>query len=81
MHSLKSSEQFNNSILFLSALAAPVAPAPAAPTPAAVAKSEAVKQRQSDLLKSVTKEPEAPLLKDPPAEFEFTADPPSISGF
>lgn len=50
-------------------------------TPAATAKSEAVKQRQSDLLKSVQKEQEPPAPKDPPPEFEFIADPPSISGF
>lgn len=53
---------------------------PAAPSAASLAKSEAVKQRQSELLKSVQKEPEAPPPKDPPPEFEFIADPPSISG-
>jgi hypothetical protein len=53
-----------------------------APTgvPAAVSKSETVKQRQSELLKSVQKEQEPPAPKDPPPEYEFIADPPSISG-
>jgi hypothetical protein len=45
-----------------------------------VSKSETVKQRQSELLKSVQKEQEPPAPKDPPPEFEFIADPPSISG-
>lgn len=43
--------------------------------------SDAVKQRQSDLLKQVTKEQEPPPPKDPPSDFEFVADPPSISAF
>ena len=59
----------------------PAAPSAVALTPAATAKSEAVKQRQSDLLKSVQKEQEPPAPKEPPPEFEFIADPPSISGF
>lgn len=41
---------------------------------------EKVKQRQSDLLKQVQKEVEPP-PKEPPADFEFIADPPSISAF
>ena len=45
------------------------------------AKIEKVKQRQSDLLKQVQKEQEPPPPKDPPADFEFIADPPSISAF
>ena len=45
------------------------------------AQSETVKQRQSDILKSVVKEQEPPPPKDPPPEFEFIADPPSISAF
>lgn len=44
-------------------------------------KIEKVKQRQSDLLKQVQKEQEPPPPKDPPADFEFVADPPSISAF
>ena len=40
-----------------------------------------VKQRQSDLLKQVQKEQEPPPPKDPPPDFEFIADPPSISAF
>jgi splicing factor 3A subunit 1 len=40
-----------------------------------------VKQRQSDLLKQVQKEQEPLPPKDPPADFEFLADPPSISAF
>ena len=44
--------------------------------------SDIVKQRQTDLLKSALKETKEPAVpKDPPAEFEFTADPPSISAF
>ena len=43
--------------------------------------TEAVKQRQSDLLKSVQKEQEQAPPKEPPPEFEFIADPPSISAF
>ena len=44
--------------------------------------SDIVKQRQTDILKSALKEPKEPLVpKDPPAEFEFVADPPSISAF
>ena len=45
------------------------------------AKIEKVKQRQSDLLKQVQKETEPPPPKDPPPDFEFVADPPSISAF
>ena len=33
------------------------------------------------MLKQVTKEQEPPPPKDPPADFEFVADPPSISAF
>ena len=41
-----------------------------------------VKQRQTDLLKSALKEPKEPVVpKEPPPEFEFVADPPSISAF
>ena len=40
-----------------------------------------VKQRQSDLLKQVQKEQEPPPPKEPPPDFEFIADPPSISAF
>ena len=44
--------------------------------------SDIVKQRQTDLLKSALKEPKEQLIpKEPPAEFEFIADPPSISAF
>ena len=44
--------------------------------------SDIVKQRQQDLLKSAQKEPKEPAVpKEPPVEFEFTADPPSISAF
>ena len=46
--------------------------------------SEAVKQRQSDILKSVVKDShkaDEVVLKDPPVDFEFIADPPSISAF
>ena len=44
--------------------------------------SDIVKQRQTDLLKSALKEQKEPLVpKEPPAEFEFIADPPSISAF
>ena len=51
---------------------------PTAPT----GTSDIVKQRQTDLLKSALKEPkEPPVPKDPPSEFEFIADPPSISAF
>jgi len=57
--------------------------------PQATGQSEAVKQRQSDILKSVgvgkegldSLQEAAPVLKDPPADFEFIADPPSISAF
>ncbi|TRY61622.1 hypothetical protein TCAL_09101 [Tigriopus californicus] len=45
------------------------------------ASSEAVKQKQSELLKQAQKEQEPPPPKDPPPEFEFIADPPSISAF
>ena len=43
--------------------------------------SEAVKQRQSELLKQAQKEVEPPPPTVPPPEFEFIADPPSISAF
>jgi len=43
--------------------------------------TDAMKQRQSELLKQAQKEQEPPPPKDPPADFEFTADPPSISAF
>ena len=44
--------------------------------------SDIVKQRQTDLLKSALKEKKEPLVpKEPPSEFEFVADPPSISAF
>ena len=44
--------------------------------------SDVVKQRQNNLLKSALKEQKEQLIpKEPPAEFEFTADPPSISAF
>lgn len=54
---------------------------PPPPPPLSLAKNEVVKQRQSELLKQVQKEQEPPPPKDPPPEFEFVADPPSISGF
>ena len=38
-------------------------------------------KKQSELLKSVQKVEEVPVPKDPPAEYEFIADPPSISAF
>ena len=51
----------------------------------AVAKTtptEAVAKKQSELLKSVThKKEEPPVPKEPPPEYEFLADPPSISAF
>ena len=51
-------------------------------TTVATGTSDIVKQRQTDLLKSALKEPKEQLIpKDPPAEFEFIADPPSISAF
>lgn len=40
-----------------------------------------MKQRQSELLKQAQKDFEPPPPKDPPADFEFVADPPSISAF
>jgi splicing factor 3A subunit 1 len=43
--------------------------------------TDAMKQRQSELLKQVQKEQEPPPPKDPPPDFEFLADPPSISAF
>ena len=44
--------------------------------------SQEVKQRiQSDLLKQVQKEQEPPPPKEAPPDFEFIADPPSISAF
>lgn len=65
-----------------------VTPPPAADVPKKAlegplgeAKIEKVKQRQSDLLKQVQKETEPPPPKDPPPDFEFVADPPSISAF
>ena len=42
---------------------------------------EKVKQRQSDLLKQVQKEQEPPPPTEAPVDFEFIADPPSISAF
>jgi len=45
-----------------------------------VAPATAVATKQSDFLKSVTKEKDI-IPKEPPAEFEFIADPPSISAF
>ncbi len=61
----------------------PAPPAPKVPEPVAPGetKIEKVKQRQSDLLKQVQKDQEPPPPKDPPADFEFIADPPSISAF
>ena len=51
-------------------------------TTVATGTSDIVKQRQTDLLKSALKEPKEQLIpKDPPAEFEFIADPTSISAF
>jgi len=41
---------------------------------------ESVAQKQSELLKSVTKE-DVIVPKEPPPEYEFLADPPSISAF
>ena len=52
--------------------------------PVSSQQSEAVKQRQSDILKSVVKDShkaDEVVLKDPPVDFEFIADPPSISAF
>ena len=46
----------------------------------AIESTTAVAQKQSELLKSVQKE-QVIVPKDPPAEFEFLADPPSISAF
>jgi len=43
--------------------------------------TEAMKQRQSEILKQAQKEVEPPPPKEPPPDFEFTADPPSISAF
>ena len=44
--------------------------------------NEAVAKKQSELLKSAQHvEEESIVPKDPPAEFEFLADPPSISAF
>ena len=44
--------------------------------------NEAVKQRQSQLLKQAQKEAaEPPPPKVPPPDFEFVCDPPSISAF
>ena len=40
-----------------------------------------VKQRQSDILKQVQKEQEPPPPTEAPVDFEFIADPPSISAF
>ena len=52
------------------------------PTTGQSGTSDVVKQRQTDLLKSALKEQKEPALpKDPPSEFEFIADPPSISAF
>jgi len=49
----------------------------AKPTP-----TEAVTKKQSEILKSVTKKAEEPPIpKEPPPEYEFLADPPSISAF
>eukprot|EP00092_Neocalanus_flemingeri_P015148 GFUD01016365.1.p1 GENE.GFUD01016365.1~~GFUD01016365.1.p1 ORF type:complete len:693 (-),score=250.90 GFUD01016365.1:3063-5141(-) len=42
--------------------------------------TESVAQKQSELLKSVTKE-DVIVPKEPPPEYEFLADPPSISAF
>jgi len=42
--------------------------------------TESVAKKQSDLLKSVTKE-DVIVPKEPPPEYEFLADPPSISAF
>ena len=58
------------------------ASAPQSTTEVAIPKQpDVVKQKQSDLLKKVTKVKEPPPPKDPPADFEFIADPPSISAF
>ena len=46
----------------------------------AIDSTTAVAQKQSELLKSVQKE-QVIVPKDPPSEFEFLADPPSISAF
>ena len=48
---------------------------------ASSAATDAMKQRQSELLKQAQKEQEPPPPKEPPADFEFIADPPSISAF
>eukprot|EP00088_Acartia_fossae_P052399 TRINITY_DN5917_c0_g1_i4.p1 TRINITY_DN5917_c0_g1~~TRINITY_DN5917_c0_g1_i4.p1 ORF type:complete len:773 (-),score=302.98 TRINITY_DN5917_c0_g1_i4:60-2378(-) len=51
---------------------------------AAAAPAEAVAKKQSELLQSVTKKKapeEVPIPKEPPPEYEFVADPPSISAF
>jgi len=52
--------------------------------PTKSAPAEAVAKKQSELLQSVTKqkkEEAAPIPKEAPPEFEFIADPPSISAF
>lgn len=52
----------------------PAAPAPAAAQPKAV--TSATQLKQQEILKQIA-EPFVP--KDPPSDFEFLADPPSIS--
>jgi splicing factor 3A subunit 1 len=47
----------------------------------AVTAADAMKARQSELLKQAQKEKEPPPPKEAPADFEFIADPPSISAF
>ena len=51
--------------------------------PTKSAPAESVAKKQSELLQSVTKQKkeEAPIPKEAPPEFEFIADPPSISAF
>jgi len=49
--------------------------------PKALGITEASAKKQSELLKSVTKESERLVPKEPPPEYEFMADPPSISAF
>lgn len=56
----------------------PFLPVKEAPAPVPKALTSATQQKQQELLKQVaTEQPFVP--KDPPKEFEFIADPPSIS--
>jgi len=50
--------------------------------PKAAAPTESVTKKQAEILKSATKKKEeAPIPKEAPPEYEFIADPPSISAF